>query len=89
MKGDFSQLTFEKVKNYNSVLKQQGRVSLDADANELIEILAHQRRVRTVDVIGTCCVPINAGGFKIRHPGGNPQDLLRIHSYLLIHLVKM
>ncbi|MHC4438870.1 MAG: DUF6519 domain-containing protein [Planctomycetota bacterium] len=76
MKGDFSQLTFEKVKNYNSVLKQQGRVSLDADANELIEILAHQRRVRTVDVIGTCCAPINAGGFKIRHPGGNPQDLL-------------
>ncbi|MHC4084373.1 MAG: DUF6519 domain-containing protein [Planctomycetota bacterium] len=76
MKGDFSRLTFKKKKNYNGVLKQQGRVSLDADANELIDILAHQRRVRTVDVIGTCCAPLNAGGFKIRHPGDNLQDLL-------------
>jgi len=76
MKGDFSRLTFKKKKNYNGVLKQQGRVSLDADANELIEIVAHQRRVRTVDVIGTCCAPLNAGGFKIRHPGDNLQDLL-------------
>ena len=33
MKGDFSRLTFTKKKNYNGVLKQQGRVSLDADEN--------------------------------------------------------
>ncbi len=76
MKGDFSRKTFKEVKNYNGVLKQQGRVSIDADANELMEILAHQRRVRTVDIIGTCCAPINAGGFKIRHPGHSLQDLL-------------
>lgn len=76
MKGDFSRKTFNEAKNYNGVLKQQGRVSLDADANELMEILAHQQRVRTVDIIGTCCAPLNAGGFKIRHPGDSLHDLL-------------
>jgi len=34
MKGDFSRLRFRPDKNYTSVLQQQGRVALDADANE-------------------------------------------------------
>lgn len=76
MKGDFSRLTFDKKKNYNGVLKQQGRVSLDADWNELIDIIAHQRRSRTIDTIGGCGAPIHASGYEIRHPGNNRKDLL-------------
>lgn len=76
MKGDFSRRTFDEAKHYSGVLKQQGRVSLDADANEWMEILAHQQRVRTVDIIGNCCAPLHAGGFKIRHSGDKPNDLL-------------
>ncbi len=76
MKGDFSRLTFDKKKNYSGVLKQQGRVTVDADWNELIDAIAHQRQVRTIDTIGVCGAPIHSSGFKIRHPGGGFADLL-------------
>lgn len=77
MKGDFSRKTFKKEKNYSGVLKQQGRVSLDADWNESIDIIAHQRQTRTADTIGVCGAPIHSSGFAIRHPGdGNPDNLL-------------
>ncbi len=76
MKGDFSRRTFNKNKNYSGVLKQQGRVSLDSDANELIEIQSRQRRIRTKDIIGPCCAPVHAGGFQIRYPGNSLKDLL-------------
>ena len=34
MRGDFSRIRFNRQKNYTAVLEQQGRVALDADANE-------------------------------------------------------
>ena len=34
MKGDFSRYRFDPAKHYTAVLEQQGRVQLDADANE-------------------------------------------------------
>ena len=34
MRGDFSRIRFNRRKNYTAVLEQQGRVALDADANE-------------------------------------------------------
>ena len=34
MRGDFSRIRFNPGKNYTAVLEQQGRVALDADANE-------------------------------------------------------
>lgn len=76
MKGDFSRKTFKKVKNFSGVLKQQGRVSLDAEHNELDDILKHHRRTRTIDIIGKCGAPVHADGFEIRHPGGGPKNLL-------------
>lgn len=71
MKGDFSRITGPRASSshYNSVLKQQGRVQLDSDWNELNAIIAHQRRIRTIDVIGDCGAPLHAGGFKIVDPG--------------------
>ncbi len=78
MKGDFSRLTEvnAKRKHYNGVMKQQGRVQLDSDWNELIAIVAHQRRTRTIDTMGFCGAPIHNSGFKISHPGNGLQDLL-------------
>lgn len=80
MKGDFSRITGLKAKrkHYSSLLKQQGRVQLDSDWNELISIIAHQRGVRTIDTIGQCGAPIHDSGFEILHPGGAllPNDLL-------------
>jgi len=78
MKGDFSRLTGLKAKrkHYNGVLKQQGRVQLDADWNELVSIISHQRKTRTIDTIGQCGAPIHNSGFEILHPGGGLNDLL-------------
>ncbi len=78
MKGDFSRLTGlnAKRKHYNGVLKQQGRVQLDSDWNELISIISHQRKIRTIDTIGHCGAPIHNSGYQILHPGGGFADLL-------------
>ena len=65
MKGDFSRLRFSPNKNYTSVLEQQGRVSLDADANEQCAINDYLRTTETLDVVGPVGGPVNDEGFKI------------------------
>ena len=54
MKGDFTRLTFDPRKHYTGVLKQQGRVDLDADWNEYVEIRDYLSRTEAQDVIGLC-----------------------------------
>jgi hypothetical protein len=81
MKGDFSRTTGLKAKrkHYSGLFKQQGRVQLDSDWNELISVIAHQRSIRTIDTIGQCGAPIHDSGFEILHPGagaGLDNDLL-------------
>jgi hypothetical protein len=65
MKGDFSRYTFNPKKHYRSLLKQQGRVDVDADWNEQQAI--HNRRIETeaTDVIGGCGAPLHEAGFHI------------------------
>lgn len=46
MAGDYTRLTFDAHDRYSGVLTQQGRVQLDSDWNEAIEII--KRRVRTL-----------------------------------------
>ncbi len=69
MKGDFTRFTHRPEKHYTRVLKQQGRVDLDADWNESVEIATHLERTEAIDVIGRCGVPIHGGGFEIDHAG--------------------
>lgn len=57
MKGDFTRFTFNKDKRYTSVLKQQGRVDLDADWNEQAAIQEYQALIRAQDVIGPSGAP--------------------------------
>lgn len=75
MKGDFSRDTFDHAKHYHSVLMQQGRVQVDADWNEELEI-EYRREVRTShDVIGGCGVPSSIpNSFKIDLAAGG-KDL--------------
>lgn len=71
MPGDFSRKTFDPKKRYSGVLMQQGRVQLDADWNELVEILDRRWRAATTDIIGRCVVPKETpDGFKIEAAGG-------------------
>jgi len=65
MKGDFSRFTFDPRKHYNGVLMQQGRVQLDADWNEYVEIQNHLRGTMAGDLIGQCGVPRDCGGFEV------------------------
>jgi hypothetical protein len=65
MKGDFSRLRFPSRKNYTTVLQQQGRVSLDADANEQALIDDYLRSVFATDTLGRAGGPAHHEGFRI------------------------
>src|SRR2546423_15547212 len=79
MKGDFSRKTFNPRRRYSGVLMQQGRVQLDADWNEQLEIGHYRTETETRDVIGVCGVPKESDGFRIEPltPDGigHPTDL--------------
>jgi hypothetical protein len=71
MRGDYTRLTFKPRKDHAGVLMQQGRVQLDADFNELVELVDRRFRAETVDVIGPCAVPRETpDGFRIEVTGG-------------------
>jgi hypothetical protein len=71
MKGDFSRSTFNPAKRYDSVRMQQGRVQVDADWNEQVDIATHQREQALADVIGSRCAPEGAAGFAVTPNGGD------------------
>lgn len=65
MKADLSRSTFDAAKHYRDVRLQQGRVQLDADFNEQVDIVAHRVETETVDVIGQCGAPIHDAAFQL------------------------
>ena len=65
MKGDFSRNTFDSAKHFKGVRMQQGRVQLDADWNENLDILLHRIETETMDVVGLCGFPIHDAGFGV------------------------
>jgi DNA-binding beta-propeller fold protein YncE len=65
MPGDYSRKIFNKKKHYRGVLMQQGRVQLDSDWNEQLDISQYQTVTEAIDVIGTTGVPKKDNGFKI------------------------
>jgi hypothetical protein len=65
MKGDFSRFAYDPSKHYTAVFMQQGRISLDADWNENVNIYNHLNRLAIIDLVGPCGVPRLGGGFKI------------------------
>ena len=65
MKADLTRSTFRTEKHYSGVRMQQGRVQLDADWNEQVDIDSHLDETTRTDVIGRCGVPIHDAGFAI------------------------
>ncbi|MGW5698537.1 DUF6519 domain-containing protein, partial [Streptomyces asiaticus] len=74
MYADLSRLTFRSDRRYSAVVAQQGRVTLDADANEQTAIQLHQARTLAADLIGQHGGPSGDAGFRIRFKGGS-RDL--------------
>ena len=71
MKGDFSRVRFSAEKNYTAVLQQQGRVALDADANEQCAIDNYLRDTETLDIVGRWGGPADDEGFAITLQGNS------------------
>lgn len=65
MEGDFTRDTFDPTKHFSRVLVQQGRVPLDADANEQTAILLHYLQTLAADLIGPYAGPVDNCGFEI------------------------
>ena len=71
MSGDYSRKRFNPEKHYQGVLRQQGRVDLDADWNEYVDLQDRRWRAETIDVVGRSGVPDETpDGFKIAVSGG-------------------
>src|SRR5262245_38570193 len=63
--GDISRSTFVATRHYTGVRMQQGRVQLDADWNELVDIERYLEQTEALDVIGPTGVPKAASGFEL------------------------
>jgi len=77
MSGDYTRFTFEPRKRYSGVLMQQGRVQIDSDWNEEIDILRRRLRTTAFDMLGPIGVPyeVSPDAFKIGFIPGPPADL--------------
>ncbi|HSK52021.1 MAG TPA: DUF6519 domain-containing protein [Clostridia bacterium] len=65
MKADITRSTFRSTKHFRSVVMQQGRVHLDADWNESVDILSALDETTRVDTIGRHGVPKADAGFAV------------------------
>lgn len=67
MSGDYTRFTFNRRNHYSGVRQQQGRVQLDSDWNEAIDIIKHRQRVQALDTFGPVGVPFltNDKAFKV------------------------
>jgi hypothetical protein len=77
MSGDYTRFTFNARNRYSGVLMQQGRVQLDSDWNEEIDIIRRRIRTTTLDILGPVGVPyaVSPDAFKIGWVAGPPTDL--------------
>jgi Family of unknown function (DUF6519) len=83
MSGDYTRFTFDPVKGFSGLLKQQGRVSLDADFNEFEEILDRRSRAEMFDVVGQTVVPeTTPHGFEISFTGPGKLAIGRGRAYV-------
>lgn len=68
-RGDFTRDTFYAFNHYSRVLKQQGRVDLEAEWNEQVDILIYYLRMLIRDLIGPYGVP-SEDDFSIQSSDG-------------------
>ena len=65
MGADNTRKTHNPIKHYSKVNVLQGRVGVDADPNEQVDIFHHYERTSLIDVIGQSGYPVGAPGFHI------------------------
>jgi hypothetical protein len=82
MKGDFTRSTFRPKKHYSGVRMQQGRVQLDSDWNEQVDIATDRVESETGDVVGRYGVPMENPGFEIKISRDSILSIGKGHLYL-------
>ncbi|MCA8948059.1 MAG: hypothetical protein KDE27_01070 [Planctomycetes bacterium] len=65
MKGDYTRSTFDRRNRFSGVRMQQGRVQLDADWNEQIDLTRDRIETGALDLIGGCGAPLHYDGFRV------------------------
>lgn len=95
-KTDITRDTFRPFRHFSRVLMQQGRVQLDADWNEQVDILLHYLRTFIEDVIGPYPgagagdsfhvgkPPVAAKTTKSKRAAAKPADTLQPGQYQLL-----
>lgn len=78
MSVDISRVSFDPSKHYSRIVHQQGRVTLDADANEQTAVLLHYLRTVVADVLGPAAAPLGAPGFAVTRIAQDPDRDLTI-----------
>ncbi len=66
MHGDISRSTFDPSRRYAGVRMQQGRVQLDSDWNEQLDIQARRDRAAMIDAVGEAAGPVHDCGFGLK-----------------------
>lgn len=82
MKGDFTRSTFDHKKHYSGVRMQQGRVQLDADWNEQVDIQNYLLEQSLEDVVGPCGAPLQNAGFALTVDDDNNLMIGAGHYYV-------
>ena len=65
MQGDFTKLTFHPKQRDSRIYLQQGRVQLDADWNNQVDLFTHALRQGICDLVGDYGAPSSNPGFDI------------------------
>ncbi len=85
MKGDFTRLGLDSTQHFSRVFHQQGRVSLDSDANESAAVVLHHLRTLSRDLFGAFGGPVDGNGFALAMDTTQQPALLTIgagHYYV-------
>ncbi len=72
MAGDYTRLRFDPKNDGAGILQQQGRVMLDQDWNEQVDLVRRRIRAGTLDTVGAGVVPLQTPeGFHIQLTAAN------------------
>jgi len=76
MVADIARITYDPTRQYRTVVRQQGRVTLEADENEAATLASEALRLETIDIFG----PAAAIGDGYRVGSASGPGGISIHS---------
>jgi hypothetical protein len=84
MASDRARISFEPSRQWRSVISQQGRVTVEADANEANAIAAAERRAELVETVGPTGTPDDGYGLQVAPSGAPAGDFTVGHGTMYV-----